>query len=465
MTVDDMDRHGIVQALREISLRDPSQFSLDGNNDQIDHRVISGIYYTNWSTYSRPKHSPRQIDLNLFTHLFYAFYHVDGTNGELKSTDEWADYQAPVEGAESHPNHPEGNLGELFLLKLQSQFKVLLSVGGWSNREDFTEAMQDETKVKRLSKTLVETMFRYGFDGIDFDWEYPTENGNDSKNFTKLINAVRFSLDMIETKVYGSPKRRFEITVAIPGTDDNLKGFEFEELIPLVDYWNVMCYDYVGEWSTKTGYHCNLYNPRSREDGENFSAHRSMTLLCNKYKIPRDKLVMGIAAYGRSFTNVQVSNDCPVYIDRNFRGVGNGGEVGSSSNEEGIWQYNNLPMHGTREEFDPIYGSAYCFDKRNKTFIGYDNSQSVKMKGEYVWRNDLAGMFMWESLGDRGHTKKEALMEVFVKEIRHRLKPSWSVFAEQKMIEYYVSKYPTSGYLTKYLQYILDHLNKDGQLI
>ncbi|KAG0666560.1 Endochitinase 1 [Maudiozyma exigua] len=130
-----------------------------------------------------------------------------------------------------------------------------------------------------------------------------------------------------------------------------------------------------------------------------------------------------------------------------------------------MWQYNDLPINGTTEEFDPIYGSAYCFDRRNKTFVGYDNYQSVQMKSEYAWRNDLAGLFMWESLGDRGITKKESLMEVFVKDIRYQLKPTWSIFAEQKMIEYYVSKYPTDGYLTKYLQYLLQHLNSEGQLI
>jgi len=469
MTIDDIDKYDIARALEEVSFINSSRSSLR-DDDQTSHKVVSGVYYTNWSPYNELGHFPRDINFSNVTHIFYAFFHVDGNTGSLKSTDSWSDFQIPITPFEGHPNHPEGCLGELFILKLHQNFKVLMSVGGWSNRKEFTQAMQDEDKVQTLAKSCVETMFRYGFDGIDLDWEYPRNNEYEPRNFVHLVENIRFGLDALEANVFNTPKRRFEITIATPGTEDNLQGIRFNRLIPIVDYWNVMAYDYYGEWSNRTGYHSNLYNPAfqgtfsssdtSEEDQEDdeeeehsLSASGIISILCNKYKIPRNKVVMGVASYGRGFTNVETKLNSAAYVGKKYHGVG-----GSGPDKDGTWKYNELPLPGTEEEFDPMYGSAYCFDKATRTFIGYDNYQSIKMKGEYAWRSDLAGIFMWESAGDDYKYPNLSLLEIYANEVHYRLKKERSPFTEKPLIEFYIKRYPKNGFLTRYLKTILQSI-------
>ena len=53
------------------------------------------MYYGDWSIYSGQKNfTPDKIDGSLITHLNFAFMDADA-NGDLITTDTWADYQNP----------------------------------------------------------------------------------------------------------------------------------------------------------------------------------------------------------------------------------------------------------------------------------------------------------------------------------------------------------------------------------
>ena len=54
---------------------------------------------------------------------------------------------------------------------------MILSIGGWSNRRAFPEIVRNADKFEMLVASSVETMFKYGFDGIDLDWEFPRDDG------------------------------------------------------------------------------------------------------------------------------------------------------------------------------------------------------------------------------------------------------------------------------------------------
>ena len=56
------------------------------------------MYYGDWSIYSGQKNfTPDKIDGSLITHLNFAFMDADA-NGDLITTDTWADYQNPNVG-------------------------------------------------------------------------------------------------------------------------------------------------------------------------------------------------------------------------------------------------------------------------------------------------------------------------------------------------------------------------------
>jgi len=92
-------------------------------------------------------------------------------------------------------------------LKSQNRhLKTLISVGGWTLSQRFSDiALTDESRLK-FAKSAVTFMQKYQFDGIDIDWEYPVSGGEpgnryrpeDGDNYVKLVKEVRSQLNTLE---------------------------------------------------------------------------------------------------------------------------------------------------------------------------------------------------------------------------------------------------------------------------
>ena len=59
--------------------------------------------------------------------------------------------------------------------------KVLLSVGGWSGSEFFTEMTSSEENRNAFIENVRLTLLNFNLDGIDIDWEYPGRVGYNNK--------------------------------------------------------------------------------------------------------------------------------------------------------------------------------------------------------------------------------------------------------------------------------------------
>src|SRR5690606_3870364 len=137
---------------------------------------------------------------------------------------------------------------------------------------------------------------QYGFDGIDIDWEYPgvdTGMGNvvspsDGANFTLLLQEFR-------TQFAAIPGDRIcLLSIAAPAGKDKYSKLELAKISGLVDFINLMNYDYAGSWTTTTGHQSNLY-PYS---GSTLSTDASI----NDYiaaGFDPSKIVLGYPTYGR----------------------------------------------------------------------------------------------------------------------------------------------------------------------
>ena len=106
--------------------------------------------------------------------------------------------------------------------------------------------------------------------------------------------------------------------------------------------------------------------------------------------IPPNKIVLGVPAYGRSFTNT--------------RGVGH--NYSGHSGEVGTFEYRDLTRPNATDHVDEQVGAAYS-EGGDGGFVTYDTPQTVKMKARYVRQNGLAGLFYWTGTGDVDqHTQK-----------------------------------------------------------
>ncbi|KAL6940656.1 hypothetical protein ACO0QE_004568 [Hanseniaspora vineae] len=470
---------------------------LDEANKQLnsDHEMISAVYYSNWSPYSPRNFYPHDIDFSRISHVYYAFFLINEKTGLLKSSDEYADYQLNFVKKLYHefPNIPllkepkehslidktkaTGMLGELFYLKTSkflnsvsqnkssniSNFKVCMSVGGWSNKEAFHAIVKEDKKLNAFVDSCVETMFKNGFDGIDIDWEFPEDDGFEPKKYLEMVQKIRKKLDELELDLnsadFGTEKVHFQLSLAIPCAKSQLEYAPLQEIDKYVDYYNLMAYDLAGEWSGKTNYHSNLFpassigsinkkqhlsalqkvvhhfKNKNHDTNESLNIDETVRFMLDNVKLPSRKIILGMPLYGRGFTNVKFEKDWsekPSLVNRDYKGVG-----GKSPDEPGMWLYNQLP--DGKEYFDKTAISAYSFNSKTNTFVGYDNRESMRYKALYVLINKLGGAFWWEACGEN---KKIPL----IKEFHDNLNVSWAktdrcVWKMPKVRSYYLKKF------------------------
>lgn len=459
---------------------------------QTPNGYVSGLYYSNWSPYKPRHHFPHDINTRQITHIYYAFFLVDKHTGQLKSSDEWSDFQMNTNKWDNKTDLL-GCIGELFQLKLgnggpsnqNGSFKMIMSVGGWSNRGSFPHVVREKSKFSTFIKSCVDTMFKYGFDGIDLDWEFPQDDGVEPKKYLEMVKLLRESLDRLEMSIWGQTCRRFHLSVAAPAFQEKLQTLLVKRMDPYLDLWNMMTYDYYGEWSETTGYHSNLYdgscqlkdqsamqlqykggriggdgNHSSLNDGhsdnQGLNGDSAIKCMITQFQIDPQKIVLGMAMYGRGFTNVKLPhniaashNELISYCGMNFRGVK--GE-GSQNDEPGMWQYNQLPIKNTIERFDPFYVSAFCYEPKTKTMVGYDNIDSILVKSQYIKSHNLAGAFWWESCGNDWKHKERSLVHAYTKEVGVLRQNERNLYLDPQLQQVYLFQYGTNGFLSKLIK-------------
>lgn len=110
----------------------------------------------------------------------------------------------------------------------QKDMKMWVSVkaSGWLTGGSFGEVIVDDMKLRKYTASVCDFAREFGFDGIDFDWEFPTspETGEGYRNMMRLCreagfevsvcaiqpnNAADYSDDCLPGKVSGTTAGRF----------------------------------------------------------------------------------------------------------------------------------------------------------------------------------------------------------------------------------------------------------------
>nr|AIT18917.1 chitinase [Hirsutella thompsonii] len=229
-------------------------------------------------------------------------------------------------------------------------------------------------------------MKNWGFDGLDINWEYPS-NEREGSDFTRLLQRVRDELDSYaEEHAHG---HRFILSIATSVSQEKYKYLELDKLTA-VDYINLMAYDFAGQWGTKTGHASNLYRSSQHTDATPFDVASAVRGYVNS-GIPAKKILLGIPLYGRSFN--QTNGLGQVFTPSN----------GSQWGEPGIWDYNKLPKNGATPLQDNEAHAWFTYQKEGNRseFITFEVPQSVRDKVAYIKGQGLAGCFFWQASGDK----------------------------------------------------------------
>ena len=190
----------------------------------------------------------------------------------------------------------------------------------------------------------------------------------------------------------------FELTVACPAGPQNYNNLDIRGMDPLLDFWNLMAYDYAGSWDAQAGHQANLYPSKTNPKSTPFNTEQAIRHYRSQ-GVHASKLVLGMPLYGRAFENTNG-------LGKPFSGVGEG------TWESGVFDFRTLPLAGSQVRVDEEAGASYCYDGARRKLVSFDTLEMGRRKAEWVKRQGLGGAMWWESSADK--TGGESLIAAVV---------------------------------------------------
>ncbi|KAF2174874.1 glycoside hydrolase family 18 protein, partial [Zopfia rhizophila CBS 207.26] len=382
----------------------------------------SVAYYPNWAIYGR-KYFPKDIPVEKLTHMLYAFAD-NRENGEVFLTDKWADVDIHFDGDSWNDTGKNlyGCLKQINIFKKRNRnLKMLLSIGGWTYTQiskHFDGPASTPQGRKTFADSCVQLIKDLGFDGIDIDWEYP-QNAEQGEQLVLLLQEIRQAMDTyadtLASGSYGS-RPHFILSIAAPAGKQNYQHLPLGRLASVLDFINLMAYDFAGSWDHCAGHQSNLYPSRSTPTCTPFCANATI----HDYLaagVPSHKLVLGMPLYGRAF--LQTTGPGQPFT----------GGIGEGSFEAGVWDFKALPKPGAVEHIDEEAGASYSYDVNTGAMISYDTVPMAVGKAGYIKQHHLGGAMWWELSGDK--TGEDGIVTHVVRELgghdgrRMEYKPNW----------------------------------------
>ncbi|KAH8339656.1 hypothetical protein KR067_012162, partial [Drosophila pandora] len=372
--------------------------------DASVYKVV--CYFTNWAWY-RPgqgKFLPEDIDSNLCTHIVYGFIVLDSNTLTVKTHDSWADI--------------DNRFYERVLEYKKKGIRVTVAIGGWNDSlgSKYARLVLNPSSRKRFIASVLSFLEKYGFEGLDLDWEYPVcwqvdcSKGSpaEKQGFTNLVMelSIAFKAKNLLLSAAVSPSKLVIDT-----------GYDIPQLSRYFDWIAVMTYDFHGHWDKQTGHVAPLYyldtdtNPYFNS---NFSIHYWL-----KNGAPASKIVMGMPLYGQSFS---LANQKQKSLNDKTIGPG---KAGTYTRAGGFLAYyeicENINNGGWKVIKDPI-GRIGPYAYSGNQWVSYDDVMDIRRKAQYVKHMKLGGGMVWAVDLDDFHGRcgcgKHPLLRTLNQELR-----------------------------------------------
>lgn len=397
----------------------PTQADTPGQSDTpVQSRVTA--YWADWEYWADPDFTHDNVDFGRLTHVNYAFAwnDADGTiyltdrdvfgavgnlgarsfsggpgDGPVKcSPPFWhpfsvfdASMHAPV--CQGWNDHNSGFVKSVH----DDGAKAVLSIGGWTLSHQVSQMLESAETRRSFVDNAAQLIADWGFDGIDLDFEFPgyAPHGGrdiDKANYVLLLEELRDRFDALGSEL----GRDVELTAAVscgPAIAD--AAYDYARVTDLLDYVNLMAYDFGGDWDPVAQHASPLYD-YSGQVNAGFSAAGCVAHWLD-HGAPRTKIVVGVAHYGRSFGGATAIGESS---------TGHDGAHWTGDTETRYYQI------AQKIETDPTFHTAYdaeagthygWFDGGG--FISFEDTTSLAARSKYVLDEDLAGVLVWQLRG------------------------------------------------------------------
>lgn len=268
------------------------------------------------------------IQYDKLTHVIYAFL-IPGNDGRLIGIEKPEKLKALVAAAHA------------------KNVKVSIAVGGWSYKNvplqgNFEKMAANPVTRQLFVKNTVQFLKDYDLDGLDLDWEFPTEAGN----YEALVSELRQALSAKGMLLSAALNGAWSDTGA-PLTS----SFVTDTCLTYFDFINIMAYD---------------ADPTGPGHSPLWFAESSIQYWA-KRGVPREKIIIGVPFYGApgwvQYRDLVKDNPANAYQDHAEIVVGSWGKT--------LVYYNGIPTIQGKTRLALLKaGGVMIFDINEDTMDG-----------------------------------------------------------------------------------------------
>ncbi|XP_050082117.1 probable chitinase 10 [Anopheles aquasalis] len=336
-------------------------------------------YFTNWAWYRKGygKYTPDHIRTDLCTHIVYGFAVLDYSTLTIKTHDSWADI--------------DNKFYTRVVAAKEKGVKVTLAIGGWNDSagDKYSRLVRSASARAKFVEHVIGFLEKYGFEGLDLDWEYPVcwqvdcKKGfaDEKEGFTELVRELSEAF---------KPRGWLLSAAVSPSKTVIDAGYDVAALAKYFDWIAVMTYDFHGQWDKQTGHVAPLYyHPEDEIDF--FNANYSINYWIQK-GAPSRKIVMGMPLYGQSF---QLADTKKNGLNAKAPGAGQAGEFTKAAGFLAYYEIcdriQNKEWTVVQDELQRMGPYAY----KGNQWVSFDDKEALLRKVQFIRAMDLGGGMIW----------------------------------------------------------------------
>ncbi|KAJ2380506.1 hypothetical protein GGI05_006284, partial [Coemansia sp. RSA 2603] len=238
----------------------------------------------------------------------------------------------------------------------------------------------------KTAAAMVGFIQTHGLGGIDIDWEYPEKPdepgmgaAGESANYLELLKEIRHILPAGKT-----------LSIAAPASYWYLKAFPIAEMSKYLDYIVYMTYDLHGQWD-----YGNPWTGQYLRSHVNWTETEQALALITHAGVPSNKVLLGLAAYGRSFKQVYPNCAGPNCM---FAGPESGATPGSCTGTAGYISMTELEgirvtSGRVRSEYTDSGSTVMLYD--TDQWVSYNTRGELDRRQQLAAKMNLGGTVMW----------------------------------------------------------------------
>ncbi|POW06965.1 hypothetical protein PSHT_10137 [Puccinia striiformis] len=295
------------------------------------------------------------------------------------------------------------------------------TVGGWGGSRYFSPLAATAENRTAFAESTINFAKKYGFEGIDFDWEYAGIQGigcniisdEDVQNQQLLLKEVKSKW----------PEGKLSVAQSIAGIRDpnyqKLPASNVTIMAEVVDNLRIMAYDVHGSWTKTTGPNAPIRAQCADPDNQ-LSVETAIDIYLKQGFKP-EQLSLGIPGYAKSWTLAKpelaprIVGNYTSYYYQNFTGIPT---FVSTTTYGGSWLTRELVQDGYLSQDETSGGKGYTkyydecsgepFLASDTTLISYDDTESTVSKVVYAKSKGLGGIYFFDTMGPMDDTVNAA---------------------------------------------------------